>query len=81
MWHYTSLFADVEAECDVLFSDRENLTKIDLSSVENIGANAFANCIGLNDINLENVKSLGEGALKGCTSIYVRLLCAWVGVA
>lgn len=39
----------------------------DLSSVTNIGANAFQNCVALKSADLSNVTTLGAEAFSGCT--------------
>ncbi len=53
------------------FEKCENLTQIDLSSVEYIGENAFSDCKSINGsikIN-SSVKHIGENAFSGCNSI------------
>lgn len=52
------------------FSKCSSLTKVRLRTVKNIGAYAFENCTGLEDVVLgPSVVSIGEQAFAGCTKL------------
>ena len=46
---------------------------VTLNNVKTIGDFAFANCIGLSEINLSNIETIGEGAFYNTSLTLVTL--------
>lgn len=59
--------ANIEAIPDGMFSGATNLKQVTLGEgIVTIGANAFAGCAILDDVNLDKVETIGAAAFEGC---------------
>ena len=68
----TGLIAPNATSCNTSICDGcNNLTKVDLRSMETIGAFALQRCPSLAEVNISSVKELGVQAFYNCTSLTV----------
>ena len=77
MDEYYVMPEEATAVADGAFAKNKNLKHIDLRNVRHIGAFAFQECTGLENVIMSNVAVIEEGAFEFCRSLQTSSITIW----